>query len=432
MGSGDAWQRDGSALLRELAALEERMRRDYAASLTMVAELAARDVAAEVGYPDLGLLLRDVLRISQRDARRRMSHAIAVTDVPVISGGTLPPALPIAAAALAEGVLGGDHLDVIGDALRELPTHVPDTDRSFAERTLVDAARELDAGRLGRVGRRVRAWLDENGRQPTESEPVETGNLLHLSMKPNGRTTFRGELDPEHSTLLTTLLSPLAHPLPRTEADGGQCADRRGVAGRNGDALAEILRLVADSGSLPTEGGERPHLLVTVSLETLRADVGTATLDGGGRRGDAVPSEVLDAGSARRLACDARVVPAVLGTRSEPLDIGRAAYVVSTAIRRALVLRDGGCAFPGCDRNQRWCHAHHVRHWIDGGHTGIDNLVLLCGRHHRMVHHSDWDCAIIDGRPEFLPPEFVDPLRRPRRAIPPQLLTTRGQRRAVE
>jgi hypothetical protein len=105
----------------------------------------------------------------------------------------------------------------------------------------------------------------------------------------------------------------------------------------------------------------------------------------------------------------------VLGANSEPLDLGRSSYTVSTAQRRALIVRDGGCAFPGCDRPHRWCAAHHITHWADGGPTNLTNVVLLCGRHHRLVHHSDWDCAIVDGHAEFYPPTYVDPLRRPRR-----------------
>jgi HNH endonuclease len=124
---------------------------------------------------------------------------------------------------------------------------------------------------------------------------------------------------------------------------------------------------------------------------------------------------VLDAASARRIACDCKVIPAVLGSESEPLDIGRISYTVPTAIRRALILRDGGCAFPGCDRPHQWCHAHHIQHWADGGPTELGNLVLLCGRHHRLIHHSAWHCGIANGRPEFHPPHYIDTQQRPRR-----------------
>jgi len=81
------------------------------------------------------------------------------------------------------------------------------------------------------------------------------------------------------------------------------------------------------------------------------------------------------------------------------------------------VLRDGGCAFPGCDRPHRWCHSHHIRHWVDGGATELNNLVLPCVQHRRLLHHSEWECAMVRGLPEFYPPRFVDPTRSARRNV---------------
>jgi hypothetical protein len=198
------------------------------------------------------------------------------------------------------------------------------------------------------------------------------------------------------------VLSPLAKPRPSSE----EGPDQRTPAQRHGDALVEVLRLAADTGQLPSEAGDKPHLLVTIPLQALRVGLGTALLDGAG---------LVDAASARRIACDCKLAPVVLGANSEPLDIGRGSYTVSTAQRRALIVRDGGCAFPGCDRPHRWCAGHHIAHWADGGPTDLNNLVLLCGRHHRLIHHSDWECAIVNGRPEFYPPTYIDPLRGPRR-----------------
>ena len=351
------------------------MRREYAASLELLAELDNRDVAAEVGYSSMAALMRDVLRISPAEARRRLSHATAVTEVPMISGGVTPAPLPATAAVLREGVLGPDHLDVITKVMREVPLHVPDADREVAEHTLVDAAHSMDARTLTKVGHRVRAWLNEDGAPPDDRELAEPLNELHLHTRANGRLVLRGEFDPESSALITTVLSPLARPRPSTDAG----PDPRTAAERNGDALVELVHLAAATSELPSEAGERPHLLVTVSLQSLRDDIGHATLNGIGP---------IDAASARRIACDAKIIPAVLGGRSEPLDLGRATYTVPTALRRALILRDGGCAFPGCDRPHRLCHGHHIRHWADGGLTRLDNVALLCGRHHRLIHHS--------------------------------------------
>jgi len=91
---------------------------------------------------------------------------------------------------------------------------------------------------------------------------------------------------------------------------------------------------------------------------------------------------------ARRLACEAAVIPAVLGSGSELLDLGRRSAVVSPALRRAVALRDKRCRFPGCDRPHAWCAAHHVIHWADGGATSLANLILLRRRHHRLIHQG--------------------------------------------
>ncbi|HEY3260315.1 MAG TPA: DUF222 domain-containing protein [Pseudonocardiaceae bacterium] len=394
----ELWQQDSAELVRVLHDLETRMRRDYAAQLELIAELDS----GERGYPSLREFLRDVLRISRSEANRRIGHAHATTEVQLVSGGTVDAPLPATAQALRAGELGPEHVETVAKTLRDLPASVSVAERRHAEGVLVAAAASMDAATLARLGVQVRARLDQDGRPPSDVELVNPVNELRFVTKPNGRTAFRGELDPEASALFQTVLSPLAKPRPSTD----EGPDPRTAAERHGDALVEILRLAADSAGVPSEAGERPHLLVTVPLQVLQDGVGSALLDGAG---------LLDAASARRIACDCKLVPVVLGANSEPLDIGRSSYTVSTAQRRALIVRDGGCAFPGCDRPHRWCHAHHVTHWADGGATALDNLVLLCGRHHRLVHHSEWECAIVNGRAEFYPPGYIDPLRKPRR-----------------
>jgi hypothetical protein len=104
----------------------------------------------------------------------------------------------------------------------------------------------------------------------------------------------------------------------------------------------------------------------------------------------------------------------VLNAQSRPLDIGRATRLIPPRIRRAVTDRDKGCAFPGCERPAKHCQAHHVVEWKDGGPTRVENLALLCGRHHRIVHHTAWEARMTNGRPEFIPPTYLDPLRTPR------------------
>jgi hypothetical protein len=146
------------------------------------------------------------------------------------------------------------------------------------------------------------------------------------------------------------MISPLAKPK--------SAMDRRTAEQRQGDAFAEIIELAASSDDLPDEGGEPAHLALTMPLDDFLAMKGTADVEGEGP---------LDAASARRIGCDSKVLGMVLGAKSEPLDIGRISRTVPNQMRRALIARDKGCACPGCCRRPRQCHAHHVKHWAEGG-----------------------------------------------------------------
>jgi hypothetical protein len=150
---------------------------------------------------------------------------------------------------------------------------------------------------------------------------------------------------------------------------------------------------------------------VTVDYQFLTQALGAAVTDTGQR---------LSAATARRLACDARILPVVLGGAGQILDVGRARRLASGPLRRALHIRDRGCAFPDCDRPPRWTDAHHITAWTDGGATNLDNLVLLCGYHHRLIHHptAGWRIRLgTDRHPDFIPPASIDPHRRPRRNL---------------
>ncbi|WP_432417593.1 DUF222 domain-containing protein [Actinoplanes solisilvae] len=128
----------------------------------------------------------------------------------------------------------------------------------------------------------------------------------------------------------------------------------------------------------------------------------------------------LSASTVRRLACEARILPAVLGGHSQVLDLGRSRRLARGALRRALHIRDRGCAFPDCDRPPRWTDVHHLVSWINGGLTCLDNTVLLCRAHHRLIHHptAGWQVRLgADGHPVFIPPSSIDPLRRPLRNL---------------
>ena len=129
----------------------------------------------------------------------------------------------------------------------------------------------------------------------------------------------------------------------------------------------------------------------------------------------------LSPASLRMLACDATVIPVVLGGAGQPLDIGRPTRTIPDGLRRAVAVRDGGCA--RCGRPPSWCGVHHVLPWEHGGETKIANLVMLCRVCHRLVHRAGWEVRLMGGCAEFVPPAWIDPLRRPRHRPPPPPLT---------
>jgi len=130
---------------------------------------------------------------------------------------------------------------------------------------------------------------------------------------------------------------------------------------------------------MPTSA--KAKVVLTLSWEQLVGE-----LRGLGRT---LTDEQLTPATIRRLACEADLVPAVLATDGQLLDLGRTTRLATPAQRQALWLRDGGCTYPGCSIPATWCDAHHVRHWSRGGPTDLSNLALLCGRHHTVVHDRD-------------------------------------------
>jgi len=256
-----------------------------------------------------------------------------------------------------------------------------------SEQQLVEAARIHSMSDLRRV---VAYW-----RQAVEREHAAQGEeklreqrRLHASVSLLGMVRLDGNLDPETGETLLTALGAVLD----AEARSGKGEDDRTPAQRRADALAEVCRQWLDGSERPTVAGERPHVTVTVGAEALGAH--TSELDHVGP----VPPE-----TARRIACDASVMRVVMAGGSEPLDVGRRTPVVRPAMRRAVIVRDRRCRFPGCDRPHTWCDAHHVVHWADGGDTAVPNLLLLCRRHHRLVHDrgGGFRLELRDGRPVF-------------------------------
>ncbi|MQA13837.1 MAG: DUF222 domain-containing protein [Pseudonocardiaceae bacterium] len=383
-------------------AVESLSRQAHSVMLDLVAEMQARNLAGHTGFGSTARLLADMLSLSKAEARTRVGHAEQVGTRRALTGEALPARLPETAAALAAGEIGPAHLRIINEAMAAISDTATPADREWAEAHLTGWAPRLDPAALGRLAARVLVWLDPDGPEPATEEAPAPSGALRLRDRRNGGVGFEGWLGSEHGPALRELIERLAAPRPASEG----IPDPRGVEERQADALVEVCGLARGAEHTPSSAGEPPHLTITLDLNTLIDGIGAAACDYG---------SYLSAGEIRRWACEAKVIPVVLGGRSELLDVGRAMRTVPLGIRRALVVRDRGCAFPGCGRPPSQCTAHHVIHWIDGGETSLQNCVLLCEHHHRVVHHTGWGIRIHADHAEFVPPTVIDPQRTPLR-----------------
>jgi len=179
---------------------------------------------------------------------------------------------------------------------------------------------------------------------------------------------------------------------------------RRDHPRRMGQAFCELIEhLPADC--YPQAGGVAATVTVNIDYDDLRERVSRATLSTGCD---------LSASQARRLACNAGILPTVLNGDSVPLDLGRTARLHDRYQRLALAKRDGGCSWKGCDRAPAWCEAHHLVPFSHGGETSVDNGALFCFTHHHLLHDRDWSARLSeDGVVEVIPPPRIDPRQRP-------------------
>ena len=394
---------DDAGLQEQVRDIESVSRMLHSVMLDTVAELDSRNIAASTGFGSTKRLLAGMLHLSATEAGTRVALAAQLAPRRTLSGEVLPPQLPNTAAALAAGEIGPAQVRVIAETMNAIPASVSTAEREAAEADLARHAYSFNPTSLHTIGRHILAHLDQDGPQPRdEPEPTPAAGELRFWDRRDGRLGLDGFLEPEHSAAFRALIEQLAAPRPTAES----IPDPRTTAQRNADALLEICGLARAAQDCPTTAGEPPHLTVTIDWDALRTSIGTATLDYG---------TSLSASEVRRWACDAKIIPIVLGGASEPLDVGRAMRTVPLSIRRALVARDRGCAFPGCNRPPGLCHAHHCQHWTDGGVTSVENCVLLCETHHRHVHCTGWEILIHAGYVEFIPPAIIDPARRPLR-----------------
>ncbi|HET7414741.1 MAG TPA: DUF222 domain-containing protein, partial [Arthrobacter sp.] len=205
---------------------------------------------------------------------------------------------------------------------------------------------------------------------------------------------------------------------------------QRSVAQKRLDGLVAACDIALATNGLPATGGHRPQIMAVIDYQELLVQLnettggdgaetdspfGQATSGGAGTGGSGSYAfgGPVHADNIRRLACDAEIIPVVMAGDGQILDVGTGRRLFPPHLRRALVARDGGCAFPGCTMPAPWTEAHHIKYATDDGETSTDNGCLLCSFHHHLVHKEKWAITVRNGVPWFIPPAYVDPDRRP-------------------
>ncbi|MBA3799175.1 MAG: DUF222 domain-containing protein, partial [Geodermatophilaceae bacterium] len=369
--------------LRETLALRAQV---DALLLRQVAEVDSRGIAARRGCPSTRAWLRSAHRIGPGEASVLVKTATALRDE-----------LPGVAAALTEGDLSLAQAQVCVTAIADLPAETPVACRPQAEATMIEAAAAFDPVLLTRIGRRLAEIIDPDGVQARDEQPIRDkerdahrDRTLTLSPDKGGAGGWlRARLDAVGFATLAAYLDAATAPglspdliigdqeaqegeTAGTEADPAEASaaaagDTRTIGQRRHDALIEAIRWVLSIGELPSAGGVKPRIVVTIPYGCLWDRTGAGRLADG---------TLISPTLTRLLADDAEIVPVWLGPSGEPLDVGRSHRLYSGRIRTPLDIRDRGCAWPGCSRPPSWCQSHHIRAWIDGGATDLANGVL--------------------------------------------------------
>jgi hypothetical protein len=332
-----------------------------------------------------GEIARSLLALDAREVtinecgRATRSWLVEEQHVSVAAAGAMLrlarsyPYRPAIVEHLAAGELSHEHARVI---LGCLPKLLPDW-RDAAEAELIGFAAEHDPDTLAALCRelRIRTGADDDA-EAAEQRRYES-RWLTTSRTFEGMLSIAGMLDPESGAVLTTALDALMAPVPE---------DERTTVQARADALVELAHHTLRSADLPDRGGDRPQLVITTSYTELRdgltaGQLPTALLNG---RDPITPATV------RRLACDANLIPAVLGSRGEVLDLGTSTPTWSPAQRRARRIEDRGCTWPQCQTPLCRCQIHHLHYVSRGGPTDIANGTHLCRFHHWLTHNRNW------------------------------------------
>ncbi len=424
-----------TALLTAVSELEEAGRQIDVVKARYSAEVARRSrrelgnagLAAQQGFLSAENLLRSVTRTGRQEASRRIRVGALLSDAAAAGPGEPAPLSPVATAVL-DGRLGLDAADQVIRALTPVVDEVDGGQLTMAVATLATEAAAHDADELGAMAREVRDTLDRLGVIDRERH-LRDQRALRRGPVVDGLRRVSMVLDPESDAIIMGAIDHAMSPRlggPRfSHGDGKQRADRLVDDPRTNDqlaldTLADLVRIGVDRDDGTVLGSLKPAVRVTIALDDLtravdsdgvehpETDTGLSWLEGS--------TEPLSAATARRYLCDVGALPIVLSGSSEPLDLGRPRRLFSGPQRVALATRDGGCRFPSCDRPPSWCEAHHIVPFGQEGRTDVGNGVLLCRRHHLLLHDQGWQIVhgLDPGELVLIPPATVDSDRTPR------------------
>ena len=339
-------------LTGEVRRAERESRRWDARRAALIAEAERRGLARRQGYASTTAWLMAMSGDPAAVCRSRVAVAEALQEMPETR------------TAFASGEVSESRVRLLSQAQALAP-------EQFAkdEAALVAQAATVPSIRLPQVLEAWKCSTDPAGAE-AQAERRHALRALHVSPAWSGMVHVNGDLDPEGGLIVLTALRSLSEPAALDPADP------RTPAQRQADALVAICHRHLDGTN--TNGGQRPQVTVTVGWDTLQQGSGVVDTEAG----------PISAQTVRRLACDATVSWIILDADSIPVQASTSRRVVSRALRRALNLRDQHCTHPGCDLPARYCDAHHITHWADGGKTEPSNLRLLCRTHHRTAHHD--------------------------------------------
>jgi len=408
-------------LLQATSSLSLLVRLAEAERVKLAGEIARRsetrddtNLARTMGTNSPAGLLAQTAGIPRDQAGALTGLAVAVRPRESLDGTPLPATRAYVAAELATGDLDVSVAAALVRALRKVKDGLTPDEVDRLEAFLVDSTREgHTADALIEHFRQVPAYAHPDGNGPREEQLARQATVSKRKLD-NGLTRWTLDLDPLTAGFFETALdantSQRRFQLVLDDADRLDDKDLRPLNKRRVDGVHRMAKRVLkiDDGHL---AGTAVTLLVTMSAESLRTGVGSALLPG--------CQETISAATARMLAAEAEIIPVVLGGDSQPLDLGTSRRFFSEAQRRAMAVRDQGCAGPNCDAPLSWCDAAHIEPAGHGA-TSVENGILLCWRCHRLHDEHGWQVRRDEGRWWWTPPPHVDPTgrRRPGGPVP--------------